>query len=177
MIDVLTTHPREKIGVVELKADEDTHLPLQGLDYCSPVAAPCAWRVPALRVFSGAGIGKEPPWLLFLVDASLAPASYDRRLSRYISPQIEWTVVGIDERWRDGVSPSLRASRDDRIMHGFQSQENQPVLILLARLPADGVHPPTVPGDTRCDRLPARLRAGWFDLLPTECGHVNQFSD
>ncbi len=109
--------------------------------------------------------------------ASLAPASYDRRLSRYISPQIEWTVVGIDERWRDGVSPSLRSSRDDRIRHGFQSQENQPVLILLARLPADGVHPPTVPGDTRCDRLPARLRAGWFDLLPTECGHVNQFSD
>jgi len=98
-------------------------------------------------------------------------------LSRYISPQIEWTVVGIDERWRDGVSPSLRSSRDDRIRHGFQSQENQPVLILLARLPADGVHPPTVPGDTRCDRLPARLRAGWFDLLPTECGHVNQFSD
>jgi len=108
MIDVLTTHPREKIGVVELKADEDTHLPLQGLDYCSPVAAPCAWRVPALRVFSGAGIGKEPPWLLFLVDASLAPASYDRRLSRYISPQIEWTVVGIErkmEGWGQPLAP------------------------------------------------------------------------
>src|SRR6266436_6804419 len=60
--------------------------------------------------------------------ASLAPASYDRRLSRYISPQIEWTVVGIDERWRDGVSPSLRSSRNDRIMHGFQSHETSPFL-------------------------------------------------
>lgn len=49
-------------------------------------------------------------------------------LSRYISPQIEWTVVGIDERWRDGVSPSLRSSRNDRIMHGFQSHETSPFL-------------------------------------------------
>lgn len=57
--------------MVELKADEDTYLPLQGLDYCSPVAAPCAWQVPALRVFSGAGIGKEPPLLLFLVAPAL----------------------------------------------------------------------------------------------------------
>jgi len=59
------------LAVVELKADEDTYLPLQGLDYCSPVAAPCAWQVPALRVFSGAGIGKEPPLLLFLVAPAL----------------------------------------------------------------------------------------------------------
>src|SRR5205814_8096177 len=38
MIDVLTTTRQERLAVVELKADEDIHLPLQGLDYWSRVA-------------------------------------------------------------------------------------------------------------------------------------------
>jgi hypothetical protein len=38
MIDVLTTTREGRLAVVELKADEDIHLPLQGLDYWSRVA-------------------------------------------------------------------------------------------------------------------------------------------
>ena len=38
MIDVLTTTRDGRLAVVELKADEDIHLPLQGLDYWSRVA-------------------------------------------------------------------------------------------------------------------------------------------
>ena len=38
MIDVLTTTYTGRLAVVELKADEDIHLPLQGLDYWSRVA-------------------------------------------------------------------------------------------------------------------------------------------
>src|SRR5258708_22511971 len=37
MIDVLTTTLEGRLAVVELKADEDIHLPLQGLDYWSRV--------------------------------------------------------------------------------------------------------------------------------------------
>ncbi len=37
MIDVLTTTHAGRLAVVELKADEDIHLPLQGLDYWSRV--------------------------------------------------------------------------------------------------------------------------------------------
>jgi len=33
MLDVLTTTRERRLAVVELKADEDIHLPLQGLDY------------------------------------------------------------------------------------------------------------------------------------------------
>ena len=29
-------------------------------------------------------------------------------LLHYISPEIEWVVVGIDERWRDGVRAVFR---------------------------------------------------------------------
>ena len=38
MIDVLTVTREAASRVVELKADEDIHLPLQGLDYWSRVA-------------------------------------------------------------------------------------------------------------------------------------------
>src|SRR5438105_8674114 len=38
MIDVLTVTREGRLAVVELKADEDIHLPLQGLDYWSRVA-------------------------------------------------------------------------------------------------------------------------------------------
>jgi hypothetical protein len=37
MLDVLTTTHNGRLAVVELKADEDIHLPLQGLDYWSRV--------------------------------------------------------------------------------------------------------------------------------------------
>jgi hypothetical protein len=36
MIDVLTLTHEGRLAVVELKADEDIHLPLQGLDYSAP---------------------------------------------------------------------------------------------------------------------------------------------
>lgn len=37
MLDVLTTTHDGRLALVELKADEDIHLPLQGLDYWSRV--------------------------------------------------------------------------------------------------------------------------------------------
>jgi hypothetical protein len=38
MIDILADDPRGRLAVIELKADEDIHLPLQGVDYWSRVA-------------------------------------------------------------------------------------------------------------------------------------------
>ena len=37
MIDVLTITASARLAVIELKAEEDIHLPLQGLDYWSRV--------------------------------------------------------------------------------------------------------------------------------------------
>ncbi len=37
MIDVLTLTREGRLAVIELKADEDIHLPLQGIDYWSRV--------------------------------------------------------------------------------------------------------------------------------------------
>ena len=38
MIDVLALTHENRLAVIELKADEDIHLPLQGVDYWSRVA-------------------------------------------------------------------------------------------------------------------------------------------
>jgi len=108
MIDVLTTTREGRLAVVELKADEDIHLPLQGLDYWSRVA----WHhgrgeFQRFGYFPGRELSPQRP-LLFLVAPALHVHPATDTLLRYISPEIEWVVVGIDERWRDGVRAVFR---------------------------------------------------------------------
>ncbi len=103
MIDVLTLTHEGRLAVVELKADEDIHLPLQGLDYWARVQ----WhhsRGEFLRYgyFGGRELAAESP-LLFLVAPALRVHPSTDIILRYISPEIEWAFVGIDERWREGV--------------------------------------------------------------------------
>jgi hypothetical protein len=108
MIDVLTTTNAGRLAVVELKADEDVHLPLQGLDYWARVE----WHhtrgeFPRFGYFDGREVLPEKP-LLFLVAPALHVHPATDTLLRYISPEIEWEFVGIDERWREGVKVVFR---------------------------------------------------------------------
>ncbi|MGC2186597.1 MAG: hypothetical protein WA637_25240, partial [Terriglobales bacterium] len=108
MIDVLTTTHAGRLAVVELKADEDIHLPLQGLDYWSRVAWHHArGEFQRFGYFSRRELSRERP-LLFLVAPALHVHPATDTLLHYISPEIEWTVVGIDERWRNGVRAVFR---------------------------------------------------------------------
>ena len=108
MIDVLTTTRQERLAVVELKADEDIHLPLQGLDYWSRVAWHHArGEFQRFGYFSGKELSPEAPLLLLVAPALHVHPATDTLL-RYISPEIEWTLVAIDERWREGVRVVFR---------------------------------------------------------------------
>jgi hypothetical protein len=108
MIDVLTATRTGRLAVVELKADEDIHLPLQGLDYWSRVAWHHArGEVQRFGYFPGRELSCEQP-LLFLVAPALHVHPATDTLLRYISPEIEWVLVGIDERWRRGVRVVFR---------------------------------------------------------------------
>lgn len=108
MIDVLTSTQAGRLAVVELKADEDIHLPLQGLDYWSRVEWHHA-RGEFLRFgyFGGTELSSEKP-LLFLVAPALRVHPTTDTLLRYLSPEIEWQFIGIDERWREGVRVVFR---------------------------------------------------------------------
>jgi len=108
MIDVLTTTREGRLAVVELKADEDIHLPLQGLDYWSRVEWHHArGEFPQFGYFPGRELSAEAP-LLFLVAPALHVHPQTDVLLRYIAPEIEWEFVGIDERWREGVKVVFR---------------------------------------------------------------------
>jgi hypothetical protein len=108
MIDVLTTTHAGRLAVVELKADEDIHLPLQGLDYWSRVEWHHArGEFPRFGYFEGRELSNEKP-LLFLVAPALHVHPSTDTLLRYLSPEIEWQFVGIDERWREGVKVVFR---------------------------------------------------------------------
>jgi hypothetical protein len=108
MIDVLAATHTGRLAVVELKADEDIHLPLQGLDYWARVQ----WHhgraeFPRFGYFEGRELSSETP-LLFLVAPALHVHPSTDTLLRYLSPEIEWEFVGIDERWREGVKVVFR---------------------------------------------------------------------
>lgn len=110
MIDVLTCTRDKRLAVLELKADEDIHLPLQGLDYWARVR----WHhsrgeFPRFGYFPGLQLSTRPP-LLFLVAPSLRVHPSLDTVLRYFSPEIEWTLVGVDERWREGVRVIYRKS-------------------------------------------------------------------
>jgi len=111
MIDVLTVTGEGRLAVVELKADEDIHLPLQGLDYWSRVAWHHA-RGEFLRFgyFPGRELCQDKP-LLFLVAPALHVHPATDTLLHYISPEVQWVLVGIDERWRSGVRVVFRKRR------------------------------------------------------------------
>jgi hypothetical protein len=57
--------------------------------------------------FPGRELAAEDP-LLFLVAPSLRVHPATDILLRYFSPAIEWALLGIDERWRDGVRVVFR---------------------------------------------------------------------
>lgn len=108
IIDLLTCTREGRLAIIELKAEEDIHLPLQGVDYWARVV----WHhkrgeFHKFGYFAGRELSPEPP-LLFLVAPALHVHPTTDTLLRYITPQVEATVVGIDERWREGVRVIFR---------------------------------------------------------------------
>jgi len=103
MLDVLTCTLDGRLAVLELKADEDIHLPLQGLDYWARVR----WHqqhgeFTRNGYFAGREVSSAPP-LLYLVAPALRVHPTTDVLLGYLSPRIEWTLVQVDEHWREGV--------------------------------------------------------------------------
>jgi hypothetical protein len=108
MIDILAETREARLAVIELKADEDIHLPLQGVDYWSRVA----WHQSRgefahFGYFPGREISPQTPLLMLVAPALHVHPTTDTIL-RYLAPEIEWEVLGIDERWRDEINVVFR---------------------------------------------------------------------
>lgn len=112
MIDVLTCTKSGRLALIELKADEDMHLPLQAVDYWSRVV----WHqqrgeFQRFGYFPGRELSTEPPLLLLVAPALRIHSTIDTVL-RYIAPEINATLVAVDERWREGVRVVFRKRRN-----------------------------------------------------------------
>ena len=111
MLDLLALDRNSRLAVLELKADEDLHLPLQALDYWIRVRALNADRPPGpgsgtplsaferSGYFPGAEVSPLLPRLILAAPAlRIHPAN--EPVLRYLSPQIEWELLGLSEHWR-----------------------------------------------------------------------------
>jgi hypothetical protein len=108
MIDVLVLNREGRLAVVELKADEDIHLPLQGIDYWSRVV----WHhtrgeFQKFNYFAGRELSRQAPLLIMVAPALRVHPATDTLL-RYVSPEIDWVLLGIDERWRKELKVVFR---------------------------------------------------------------------
>jgi hypothetical protein len=118
MIDLLAATRDGQLAVIELKADEDIHLPLQGLDYWSRVK----WHHDR-EEFHRFGyfvspegkprpLSPEPPLLMLAAPALHIHPATDTIL-RYLSPEVDWNLIAVDERWREQVKVVFRKRRSE----------------------------------------------------------------
>ena len=63
---------------------------------------------------------RQPKPLLYLVAPALHVHPATDILLRYISPEIEWEFVGIDERWREGVKVVFRKRPERATKRGLE---------------------------------------------------------
>jgi hypothetical protein len=118
MLDLLTLDRNGRLAVIELKADEDLHLPLQALDYWIRVRALNDDRRPAAGgrpltaferqgYFAGAEVSPLNPRLLLVAPAlRIHPAN--EPVLRYFSPMVEWELIAVSEHWRRDLKVIFR---------------------------------------------------------------------
>jgi hypothetical protein len=123
MLDLLTLDRNGRLIILELKADEDLHLPVQALDYWIRVKAlnearPAATAGRPLSAFerqgyfAGAEVSPLPPRLLLAAPAlRIHPAN--EPVLRYCSPQVEWELIALAEQWRTELKVVFRTRSGD----------------------------------------------------------------
>ena len=122
MLDLLTVTTSHRLAVIEVKADEDMQLAMQGLDYWIRVRDHHLANVdPATGLgdlqqhgyFPHTRLSAEPP-LLYLVAPALRIHSATETILRHFDPRIRWTLIALDERWRTRIRPVWRKRNSDR---------------------------------------------------------------
>ncbi|NYF79166.1 hypothetical protein [Granulicella arctica] len=108
MLDLLGVCRDGRLAVIELKAEDDLHLALQGLDYWvrvrwhhlqNPDQSTGLGEFQRLGYFGGMYLSPEAP-RLYLAAPALRIHPATEIVLKYLSSRVEWTLVALDERWR-----------------------------------------------------------------------------
>lgn len=108
LLDLLTVTRQGRLAILELKADDDLHLPLQALDYW--VRVRMLHRAGELKrhgYFPGVELSGEDP-LLLLVSPALHIHPANEPVLRHLAPAVPWELIALDEHWRGGGRVVLR---------------------------------------------------------------------
>jgi hypothetical protein len=114
VLDVLAVRRDGRLAVIELKADEDMHLALQGLDYWAAVRGLQAED--GLRrsgYFGGVELSDAPP-KLYLVAPALRVHPAVEVVLRHMRPEVEWEMVAVGEKWRERMQVVWRKRRQEQ---------------------------------------------------------------
>jgi hypothetical protein len=110
MLDLLGVTRGGRLAVVEVKADDDLHLPFQALDYWVRVRQLHSENAfPKHGYFPGVELSDEAP-LLYLIAPSLRIHPSTDVVLRHLSPEIPWELIGLNEDWRKRRKVILRKS-------------------------------------------------------------------
>ena len=107
MLDLLTVDRNGRLAVLELKADDDLQLPLQGLDYWLRVHQLHQQRSPSTGTSELERKGYFPrmvlsplPPLLYFVAPALRIHPANEIVLRYFAEEVDWTLIALNEDWR-----------------------------------------------------------------------------
>jgi hypothetical protein len=108
LIDLLAVDYSGRLAVLELKASQDIHLPLQALDYWMRVK----WHLErdeftSHGYFPGIELRKEPPKVL-LISPSLEFHPTSETILQFLSPQVEVERIGVGVHWREKLQVMFR---------------------------------------------------------------------
>ncbi|MCU1339132.1 MAG: hypothetical protein JWO19_4713 [Bryobacterales bacterium] len=108
ILDLLAVDYDGRLVVIEVKASEDIHLPMQALDYWMRVK----WHLErgefeGRGYFPGIPLRSDPPRLLLVAPAlDFHPAN--EVVLRYLSPEIQVERIGIGMQWRQELRVMFR---------------------------------------------------------------------
>jgi hypothetical protein len=114
VLDLLAVEYSGRLAIIELKAAQDIHLPLQALDYWLRVK----WHLDRdefsrFGYFPGIELRREPPRLI-LVAPSLDFHPSTETVLQYFSPEVEVTRVGLSADWRENARVMFRLQGAER---------------------------------------------------------------
>jgi hypothetical protein len=103
VIDLLAVTESGRLAVLEIKVQRTLDLLFQGLSYWQIVwQALCNDDFQRNGYFGDRTLRKEPP-LLFCVTPLLLLHPEERPLAKWLSPEVEAYLIGINSNWREGI--------------------------------------------------------------------------
>ena len=111
LLDLLTVTRQGRLAILELKADDDLHLPLQAIDYWTRIRMlHRAGDIARHGYFPGIELSPDDP-LLYCVAPALHIHPANETVFRALAPTIPWELIAVDEHWRQDCRVLLRKRR------------------------------------------------------------------